>query len=52
MDFGDAGELLVGEEKILGPNAERGLVFQDLPRNRHEPARRRHRGRLNGKLSG
>jgi ABC-type nitrate/sulfonate/bicarbonate transport system ATPase subunit len=29
LDFPDAGELLVGEEKILGPSAERGLVFQD-----------------------
>jgi ABC-type nitrate/sulfonate/bicarbonate transport system ATPase subunit len=29
LDFPDAGELLVGEEKILAPSAERGLVFQD-----------------------
>jgi ABC-type nitrate/sulfonate/bicarbonate transport system ATPase subunit len=29
LDFPDTGELLVGEEKILGPSAERGLVFQD-----------------------
>jgi sulfonate transport system ATP-binding protein len=29
LDFPDAGELIVGEEKILGPSAERGLVFQD-----------------------
>ena len=29
LDFPDAGELLVGEEKILGPSAARGLVFQD-----------------------
>ena len=29
LDFPDAGELLVGDEKILGPSAERGLVFQD-----------------------
>src|SRR5881409_2972582 len=29
LDFPDAGELLVDEEKILGPSAERGLVFQD-----------------------
>jgi ABC-type nitrate/sulfonate/bicarbonate transport system ATPase subunit len=29
LEFPDAGELLVGEEKILGPSAERGLVFQD-----------------------
>ena len=29
LDFPDAGELLVGEEKIAGPSAERGLVFQD-----------------------
>ncbi|PYJ19439.1 MAG: ABC transporter ATP-binding protein, partial [Verrucomicrobia bacterium] len=29
LDFPDAGKLLVGEEKILGPKAERGLVFQD-----------------------
>jgi ABC-type nitrate/sulfonate/bicarbonate transport system ATPase subunit len=29
LDIPDSGELLVGDEKILGPNAERGLVFQD-----------------------
>jgi ABC-type nitrate/sulfonate/bicarbonate transport system ATPase subunit len=29
LDFPDAGELLVGDEIILGPSAERGLVFQD-----------------------
>jgi ABC-type nitrate/sulfonate/bicarbonate transport system ATPase subunit len=29
LDVPDSGELLVGNEKILGPNAERGLVFQD-----------------------
>ena len=29
LDEPDAGELSVGEEKILGPSAERGLVFQD-----------------------
>src|SRR6478672_1174208 len=29
LDLPDSGELLVGEEKILGPSAERGLVFQD-----------------------
>ena len=29
LDFPDSGELLVGEEKILAPSAERGLVFQD-----------------------
>jgi sulfonate transport system ATP-binding protein len=29
LDFPDVGELLVGEEKILGTSAERGLVFQD-----------------------
>jgi ABC-type nitrate/sulfonate/bicarbonate transport system ATPase subunit len=29
LDFPDTGELLVGEEKILGPSAECGLVFQD-----------------------
>jgi ABC-type nitrate/sulfonate/bicarbonate transport system ATPase subunit len=29
LDFPDAGELLVGEEKIVEPSAERGLVFQD-----------------------
>ncbi len=29
LDLPDAGELLVGEEKILRPSAERGLVFQD-----------------------
>jgi ABC-type nitrate/sulfonate/bicarbonate transport system ATPase subunit len=29
LDAPDAGELVVGEEKIAGPSAERGLVFQD-----------------------
>jgi ABC-type nitrate/sulfonate/bicarbonate transport system ATPase subunit len=29
LDFPDTGEPLVGEEKIVGPSAERGLVFQD-----------------------
>ena len=29
LDSPDAGELLVGSEAIVGPNAERGLVFQD-----------------------
>jgi sulfonate transport system ATP-binding protein len=29
LDFPDTGELLVGDEKILAPSAERGLVFQD-----------------------
>ena len=29
LDFPDSGELLVDEEKILEPSAERGLVFQD-----------------------
>src|SRR5206468_1295156 len=29
LDVPDSGELLVGEEKIAGPSAERGLVFQD-----------------------
>ena len=29
LDFPDSGELLVGSEPITGPNAERGLVFQD-----------------------
>src|SRR6266850_1435550 len=29
LDIPDSGELLVGNEKIVGPNAERGLVFQD-----------------------
>jgi len=29
LDVPDSGELLVGNEKILGPSAERGLVFQD-----------------------
>jgi ABC-type nitrate/sulfonate/bicarbonate transport system ATPase subunit len=29
LDFPDIGELLVGEERIVGPSAERGLVFQD-----------------------
>src|ERR1043166_1683167 len=29
LDFPDAGDLIVGGEKILGASAERGLVFQD-----------------------
>ncbi|PYI45889.1 MAG: ABC transporter ATP-binding protein [Verrucomicrobia bacterium] len=29
LDFPAAGELLVDEEKVPGPSAERGLVFQD-----------------------
>jgi ABC-type nitrate/sulfonate/bicarbonate transport system ATPase subunit len=29
LDSPDSGELLVGSESITGPNAERGLVFQD-----------------------
>jgi ABC-type nitrate/sulfonate/bicarbonate transport system ATPase subunit len=29
LDFPDTGKLLVGDEKIVGPSAERGLVFQD-----------------------
>jgi ABC-type nitrate/sulfonate/bicarbonate transport system ATPase subunit len=29
LDFPDSGELVVGNEKIVGPSAERGLVFQD-----------------------
>jgi sulfonate transport system ATP-binding protein len=29
LDFPDAGELWVGDERITAPNAERGLVFQD-----------------------
>ena len=29
LDFPDTGELLVGEERIVGPTAERGLFFQD-----------------------
>src|SRR5437773_476095 len=29
LDFPDTGELLIGEERIVGPSAERGLVFQD-----------------------
>ena len=29
LDLPDSGELLVGNEKIVGPSAERGLVFQD-----------------------
>jgi ABC-type nitrate/sulfonate/bicarbonate transport system ATPase subunit len=29
LDVPDSGELLVGNEKIIRPNAERGLVFQD-----------------------
>ncbi len=29
LDLPDSGDLLVGSEKIVGPSAERGLVFQD-----------------------
>jgi sulfonate transport system ATP-binding protein len=29
LDVPDSGELLVGNEKIVGPSAARGLVFQD-----------------------
>src|ERR1700704_1346229 len=29
LDSPDSGELMVGSEPITGPNAERGLVFQD-----------------------
>jgi sulfonate transport system ATP-binding protein len=29
LDVPDAGELVVGNERIAGPSAERGLVFQD-----------------------
>lgn len=29
LDSPDSGELMVGAESITGPNAERGLVFQD-----------------------
>ena len=29
LDLPDSGELLIGSEPITGPNAERGLVFQD-----------------------
>jgi len=29
LDAPDSGELLIGSESITGPNAERGLVFQD-----------------------
>jgi ABC-type nitrate/sulfonate/bicarbonate transport system ATPase subunit len=29
LDFPDTGELIVGKERISGPTAERGLVFQD-----------------------
>src|SRR6201993_1205865 len=29
LDVPDSGELVVGNEKIVGPSAERGLVFQD-----------------------
>jgi len=29
LDVPNSGELLIGNEKILGPSAERGLVFQD-----------------------
>lgn len=29
LDLPDSGELVVGNDKIVGPSAERGLVFQD-----------------------
>src|SRR6516225_4442230 len=29
LDLPDSGEVLVGNEKIVGPSAQRGLVFQD-----------------------
>lgn len=29
LDLPDSGELLIGSEPIIGPSAERGLVFQD-----------------------
>jgi sulfonate transport system ATP-binding protein len=29
LDIADSGDLIVDNEKIAGPNAERGLVFQD-----------------------
>jgi ABC-type nitrate/sulfonate/bicarbonate transport system ATPase subunit len=29
LDSPDSGELFIGSERITGPNAERGLVFQD-----------------------
>src|SRR6516225_6883019 len=29
LDHPDSGDLLVGNEKIVGPSAQRGLVFQD-----------------------
>jgi ABC-type nitrate/sulfonate/bicarbonate transport system ATPase subunit len=29
LDSSDSGDLLIGSEPITGPNAERGLVFQD-----------------------
>src|SRR6267143_3648419 len=29
LDFPNSGELWIGNEPITGPNAERGLVFQD-----------------------
>src|SRR5207248_9875287 len=29
LDVPSAGELLVGAERIIGPSAQRGLVFQD-----------------------
>lgn len=29
LDSADSGDLLIGSEPITGPNAERGLVFQD-----------------------
>src|ERR1700739_3099760 len=29
LDSADSGDLLIGSDPITGPNAERGLVFQD-----------------------
>jgi ABC-type nitrate/sulfonate/bicarbonate transport system ATPase subunit len=29
LDFPDSGDIVIGSEAITGPNAERGLVFQD-----------------------
>src|SRR5437879_11276269 len=29
LDTADTGELLIGDESIVAPNADRGLVFQD-----------------------
>ena len=57
LDIADSGDLVVGHEKIAGPNAERGLVFQDpnlfpwLTVRRNIEAGLVARGVLNEKIS-